>query len=72
MFSTRFSGIFRVVDLRIAIEVHRIDPPEDSIRCERGPRGGESVCQGFAFGGWLELLVLLQTLVDGERDQTAD
>ena len=71
MFLTGSSRIVRAVDLRIAIEVHRVDPPEGSIRCERGPGGSETVGEGVAFAGWLELLVLLQALVDREADQAA-
>ena len=62
------SGIVRVVDLRIAIEVHRLDPPEGSVTCARGATDGEPGGQRLAFAGWLELLLLLQTLVDSERD----
>jgi hypothetical protein len=58
------------VDLRIAIDVYRIDPPEGSIRCEHGA-SGEPTRPSVAFAGWLELLVVLQTLVDDERDQAA-
>ena len=68
MFFEGCSGIVGVVGLRIAIEVHRINPPEGSIRCERVPISGNYVGQGQAFAGWLELLVLLQTLVDSELE----
>ena len=71
MSPTGSSGIVRGVDLRIAIEMHRIDPPEGSIRRERDPHGGKSAGQPLAFAGWLELLVLLQSLVESDPDQTA-
>jgi hypothetical protein len=70
MFPKAYSGTVQLVDLRIAIEVTRIDPPVGSIWCERPSCDGESLGQGRAFAGWLELLALLQALVEGEPDET--